>query len=66
MIVKDTTRSKIMGNSGQLLATTGRIEFEEVCGICDKEIPNRQPCLRHLKSQNIICLECLKSIADLR
>ena len=64
MIVKDTTKSTIRG--GQPPSRSVQIEFEEICSMCDKEIPNNKLCLRHVTTGNVLCLLCLVAIAEMK
>jgi len=43
----------------------GKLIFDEVCGLCDREIPEGSLVLRHETTKNIICLVCLAEIAEI-
>ena len=59
---KSFARSRIIG--GKPPSTTSPIKFEEICCVCDKEIPDGKLVIRHKKSENIICLFCLVGLAE--
>lgn len=42
------------------------IEFEEICCICDKDIPNGSIVLRKVETKHIICVLCLLEIAQVK
>jgi hypothetical protein len=64
MIIKDRAKSWISG--GKPPSTTGPIEFDEMCCVCEKYIPNDALILRHIATNHIICLICLTHIAEIK
>ena len=64
MIKKSTSKSRISHNISPNLNKV--IEFEEICYLCNKEIPEGKLVLRHEVTRNIICLFCLIKIAEIQ
>lgn len=63
MIVKDIAQSRKLDTDNP--RQTSRLVFDEVCGLCDREIPEGSLVLRHETTKNIICLICLAEIAEI-
>lgn len=61
MIVKSLAQSRIIG--GTVPSQTAAIEFEEQCSLCDQSVPDGAVVLRHVETNNIICVPCLGFIA---
>lgn len=61
MVIKDKAKSHISSNVPPSMSAA--IEFEEICCLCDRDIPNDALVLRHTGTRNIICLFCLTDIA---
>lgn len=60
-IIKSKAKSRTVG--GEVPSQTGKIEFDELCCICTRDVPNDALVLRKVESNNIICLFCLVEIA---
>ena len=64
MIIKSGAKSHYTSNEPPSM--TCRIEFEEICSVCDKEIPEGALVLRKVETNNIICLLCVIDIAEIQ
>jgi len=64
MIIKDKAKSHFTSNEPP--SQTCTIEFEEMCCICDKNIPNDAIVLRKKENGHIICIFCLVDIAQIK
>lgn len=63
MIRKSTAHSNTGSDKPLVPPMNANIEFEEVCALCDKEIPNGRLVLRHTTTGNILCIFCIVDIA---
>lgn len=66
MIERSVAKSSIPGPDNPANPRmTGRIEFEEQCCLCDRDVPNGMVVLRKKENNRIMCLVCLVDIAQM-
>jgi len=64
MIVKSTAKSRKLG--GELPPHTSNIEIDEMCALCDRNIPDGKLVLRRKENARVICLICIVEIAEVK
>jgi hypothetical protein len=59
---KSTAKSRISSNEPPSMI--GRIEFQELCSLCDRPMIDGAMCLRNDQTKNAICVLCMVGIAE--
>jgi len=64
IITRSHAKSRLLG--GEIPSQTARIEMEECCCMCNKELEEGTHCYRHTKTDRTICTGCAVDIAVAR